>query len=134
MDLFFRFLSGTLDRFLFVLGHGLSGFGFPGFEFLGPACDVHQLFFAGEERMALAADFDLDIGSGRARLEKSAASTMDFGVRMVLGMKLFFHNLYKGILAPVVGVDKPVNKNIIENTVFRLARQPGLEESHLINK
>jgi hypothetical protein len=95
----------------------LFGGGFGGFDFGGgvgvlfgeafdAASSVNQLLFAGEERVAIGADFDVELLAfdGRASLEIIAAGTVDcYGV--IVGVNTGFH------VAPFVRV--------------RSARRPG---------
>ncbi len=60
-------------------------------EALNASFSVEQLVFAREERMAVSADFDLDLLFGRAGFDHVAASAGDSGFR-VNGMNALFHN------------------------------------------
>ena len=62
------------------------------FEAIDSSAAVHQLLTAREERMALAANFDLQFALGGTRNERLAASTADnrFAVRR---MNIFLHVL-----------------------------------------
>src|SRR5262245_11188257 len=64
-------------------------------ELLAEAFDspgrVHELLLAGEERMALRANIDVDFGRRAAGGEGIAAGAVD-GAGLVLGMNLGFHD------------------------------------------
>jgi hypothetical protein len=52
---------------------------------------IHHAAFAGEEGMAITADFNLEFLLGGAGGELIAAGTDYLGVSKVFGMNLFFH-------------------------------------------
>ena len=60
---------GFTRKYLLILVH----------EALDAAFGVHQLVLAREERMAIGANFDLDVRFGRARFDHVAASAADGG-------------------------------------------------------
>ena len=59
-------------------------------EAIDTAAALNGLLFAGVERMALGADFDLQLGLGGTGLERCTAHAANDGLT-ILGMDLFFH-------------------------------------------
>jgi hypothetical protein len=59
-------------------------------EPLDPACGINELLFAGVERVAFVADFDVPAADRGTRLYDVAAGAGEFGDR-VLGMDFLFH-------------------------------------------
>jgi hypothetical protein len=59
-------------------------------EALHPSGGIDELLLAGEERMALRADFHLEVAKRRAGLENISADAGDGGT-LVVGMDAFFH-------------------------------------------
>ena len=59
-------------------------------ELVNTAAGVDQLLLAGVERVALGADFNGDVLTGRAGLDDVAAGAADGGVK-ILGMYAFLH-------------------------------------------
>ena len=59
-------------------------------EAIHTAAAVHQLLFAGKERMALGADFDADLGDSGDGLQRVTAGAANYS-RAILGMDAFFH-------------------------------------------
>jgi hypothetical protein len=64
-------------------------------EFLHAAGRIHELHFAGEERVARRADFDVDVFLGAARL-KLVATAADHVGFIILGVTVFFHDVGLG--------------------------------------
>jgi hypothetical protein len=90
-------------------------------ELVHAAANIGNLLLAGVERMALGADFDLQIvANGRTRLERvaAAAGDVDFGVT---GMNFSFHaNLESPARVLKVG---PASKMGAKCTQIKSARQ-----------
>jgi hypothetical protein len=88
-------LLDRLLRFLRRLRRGLSLLGRLRTVLLGEALDptlgVNQLLPSGEERMALRADFEVEILLGRPGFPRRAAGAVD-GHLFVLGMDVLFHD------------------------------------------
>ena len=62
-------------------------------EALDSTTGVDQLLLAGEERMALVAQFDVEVATtGRAGLERVSTGTLDCGER-VTGVDVSFHGV-----------------------------------------
>lgn len=59
-------------------------------ELLDTAGGIHQLLLTGKERVAGAADLDVDFFFHRARFKNAAASAGHFG-NLVVGVNFFFH-------------------------------------------
>ena len=59
-------------------------------ETVNTSAVIYQLLLAGEERMALGADFNLQFGLDRPRLKRLTAYATDDGLA-IFGMDLFFH-------------------------------------------
>jgi hypothetical protein len=59
-------------------------------EAIHATATVHQLLLAGEEGVALGADFDAKLGLGRTRLKRFTAYATN-GCFAVLGMDFLFH-------------------------------------------
>ena len=59
-------------------------------ELLDAACRVEQLLLAGKERMAIGADFHMDIGLGRAG-KYGIAARAENRTLAVLGMGILLH-------------------------------------------
>ena len=88
MPLFFVLCGpGFLDRL---------GFGFRFFaarpEFLDASGGIDELLAAGVERMALAADFNFDLGHGGADGKSISAGAGDLGLGMIIRVYIFLHN------------------------------------------
>ena len=67
-------------------------------ELVNASACINELLLAGEERMALGADFNLQIALGGARLDFCAASTLD-GALFIFGMDLILHVENHGLRA-----------------------------------
>ncbi len=79
---------------LFYSLYGGRGFGLAFLEFLDASRCVYELLFAGVERVAVAADFNLNGGSAGADGVGFAASAAYFGFRKVFRVYVFFgHNV-----------------------------------------
>ena len=63
----------------------------PPVEFVDPARRINEFLLTGEEGMALGADADLHLGTGRLDVPHLAAGAGDDGVAL-LGMNIFFHS------------------------------------------
>ena len=55
------------------------------------ASGVYDFFIAGEERVASAADLNMDVFLGRAHGKNITARAADFGIGIILWMYVFFH-------------------------------------------
>jgi hypothetical protein len=64
-------------------------------EPLDPPFGIDQLLAAGEERMAIIADFEVQLRLGRPRLPRRAACAPDFDL-VVLRVNPFLHGLLLG--------------------------------------
>src|SRR5713226_8303052 len=84
------------------LGAGGLGIGILALKALDAAGGVHQLLLAGEERVAVRADFDADplTLDGGASLERMAAGAMNQHF-VVVGVDPSFHSVYS---IPVAGL------------------------------
>ena len=59
-------------------------------EAVNASAGINQLLLAGKERVALGADFNLQLGLDRPRLKRLTAYATDDGLA-IFGMDLFFH-------------------------------------------
>jgi hypothetical protein len=59
-------------------------------EAVNASAGINQLLLAGKERVALGANFDLQLGLDRPRLKRLTAYATDDGLA-IFGMDLFFH-------------------------------------------
>lgn len=92
---FFRDLAGggffLLGFFAFSdagSGYLLGGFGA---ELINHAGGIHQLLLAGVKRMAIGANFNIQLTQSGAGGKSIAASAFDLGLSKIFGVDRFFH-------------------------------------------
>src|SRR5471030_314313 len=84
---------GRRGRFLLGLVGRLGGVRVLLFEAIDAASGVHQLLLAGEERVAVAADVELQVAAGGAGFPGGAAGAVDLGVG-IGGVDVFAHRVF----------------------------------------
>lgn len=85
---------GNLSGFKLLgdpLGFDFRGFGSALFEFINGAGHVDQVLLAGIERMAVGANFNMELFFSRAGGKDVAAGADDLGFGEVLGVEIVFH-------------------------------------------
>ena len=77
-------------------------------EAVNASAGINQLLLAGIERMALGANFNLELTLDRTRLKRLTAHATDDGLA-IFGMDLFFHAFSPLLRMLWVGCLKPQN-------------------------